>query len=568
MSVVTDPSIFAPMQTGLHIRTVVEEISRNLVGGRVVATEYFRKLRRTFILVRKAKSTFAIGLSFHPTGYGCFCLPAGKARPETNEKPWPFFEIDDYELVAVQQFGCDRVFELSLRQGEASRTVIVEAIGPNANLWLLDKNRHKTATLRKREISKDEPYAIRESDLLDPTMLTAECLRQKTAESSVSSPRVMASRFVQGFNEILARELVTREQFGSGETLDDDETITRFVTGVNDMVSRFADPAAGYLYEIAGAAEAFPFKLSSVEIQPEKFKSYSLAVLASMERKQDRREQVDTEKETTRAVERTIKRQQKLIGNLERDLKESQDYEKNKRIAELLQINREKITRGLEEIEVEDILSGDLGTMTIKLDVSLSPNENIERYFKKHRKGREGIEILTRRLEIANGELESLEEMLNQLQVDFERSALKYEAELAGLLPGSSERTAATPRLPYREATLSTGVRIFIGRDGSDNDRTTFDFAKPYEFWFHTQQCPGSHVVMKFPHKAFQPSKGEIEETAAVAAYHSKARNDSLVPVIYTERRYVRKPRKAKPGLVTVEREKSVMVRPTPQSDK
>jgi len=53
-----------------------------------------------------------------------------------------------------------------------------------------------------------------------------------------------------------------------------------------------------------------------------------------------------------------------------------------------------------------------------------------------------------------------------------------------------------------------------------------------------------------------------------VAAYHSKARNDSLVPVIYTERRYVRKPRKAKPGLVTVEREKSVMVRPTPQSDK
>ena len=68
--------------------------------------------------------------------------------------------------------------------------------------------------------------------------------------------------------------------------------------------------------------------------------------------------------------------------------------------------------------------------------------------------------------------------------------------------------------------------------------------------------------MIKFPNKSFQPSKQEIEETAAIAAWHSKARNNSLVPVIYTERRYVRKPRKAKAGLVTVEREKSIMVAP------
>jgi predicted ribosome quality control (RQC) complex YloA/Tae2 family protein len=67
---------------------------------------------------------------------------------------------------------------------------------------------------------------------------------------------------------------------------------------------------------------------------------------------------------------------------------------------------------------------------------------------------------------------------------------------------------------------------------------------------------------MKFPNKSFEPSKAEIEEAAAAAAYHSKARRDALVPVIYTQRRYVRKPRGAKPGLVTVQREKSIMVTP------
>jgi predicted ribosome quality control (RQC) complex YloA/Tae2 family protein len=137
------------------------------------------------------------------------------------------------------------------------------------------------------------------------------------------------------------------------------------------------------------------------------------------------------------------------------------------------------------------------------------------------------------------------------------------------LLPkAAAGRPATTERLPYREFRLSTGLRLLVGRDGVDNDRTTFDHAKPYELWFHAQQCPGSHVVLKFPHKSFEPSRAEIEEAAAAAAYHSKARRDSLVAVVYTERRHVRKPRKAKPGLVTVQREKSVMVTPRePQSN-
>lgn len=560
-------SIFVGMQTGLHIRTVVEEIHRSIVGGRIVATEYFRKLRRAFIFVRKAKSTFALGLSFHPTGYGCICLPAGKARPVTNEKPWPFFEIDGHEVADVKQFGLDRVFELVLTHENSTKSVIVEAIGPNSNLWLLDDNGTKLATLRKREIQPKESYVLRKTDLLDPLELDLTSVGDRVATTSVASPRAFAARFIQGFNTSLARELVRRAGFESGESLDDEEVASRFIAQARELVGRFDDPSSGYLYEIDGAAVAFPFKLASVDAQPDKFKGYSLAVLASMEKKQGQREQVDTEKETYKAVERAIKRQSKLIDNLERDLQDAQDYEKYKRMAELLQINRDRLVRGLGEIEVEDILTGDGAMVTVKLDATLTPNDNIEQYFKRHRKGRDALDVLSRRLEIATSERDALSKMLEELRSNFDQANMKYEAELVGLFPRTSERGATAPRLPYREAALSTGVRIFIGRDGSDNDRTTFDFAKPYELWFHTQQCPGSHVVMKFPHKSFQPSKREIEETAAIAAFHSKARKDSLVPVIYAERRYVRKPRKAKPGLVTVEREKSVMVQPAPQSD-
>ncbi|MDD5426370.1 MAG: NFACT RNA binding domain-containing protein, partial [candidate division Zixibacteria bacterium] len=200
--------------------------------------------------------------------------------------------------------------------------------------------------------------------------------------------------------------------------------------------------------------------------------------------------------------------------------------------------------------------------LKIELDRALSPQENIESYFKKFRKGREGGELLKRRLEITRNEYEEILKILTDLEFNFNLARERYSSEINSILPKTGNREVIALRLPYKEYQLSTGLTIFVGRDGSDNDRTTFDYAKPYELWFHTQQCPGSHVVMKYPNKSFEPSKREIEETAAIAAFHSKARNDSLVPVVYTERKYVRKPKKAKPGLVMVEREKSIMVTP------
>jgi predicted ribosome quality control (RQC) complex YloA/Tae2 family protein len=214
------------------------------------------------------------------------------------------------------------------------------------------------------------------------------------------------------------------------------------------------------------------------------------------------------------------------------------------------------------EVTLEDVLSDDAPAVTISLDPAQSPNDNIEAYFKRHRKGREGLETLERRRQISEQELVSLREMLADLETDFTSAHERYAADIMALLPAEAGQAEPVVRLPYRVAKLTTGLTVFIGRDGADNDRTTFEFAKPYELWFHTQQCPGSHVVIKYPNKSFEPSKREIEEAAALAAWHSKARNNKLVPVVYTERRYVRKPRKAKPGLVTVEREKSIMVEP------
>ncbi len=302
--------------------------------------------------------------------------------------------------------------------------------------------------------------------------------------------------------------------------------------------------------------------MKAVDKQSEKFPSLSLAVMEMTSRQQTTITDTDDEQRLLKAVASAIKRQERLVVNIEADVAKAADFERYKRLGELLQLNRERLKKGMKSIEVEDVLSESPSTIRIELNPAVSPSDNIDEYFRRHRKGREGVELLRRRFEIVTGELESLRGMQAELESNFENASQKYQAELAPLLPREQGRRDVQPRLPYREARLSSGLTVYIGRDGADNDRTTFEFARPYELWFHAQQCAGSHVVMKYPNKSFEPSKREIEETASIAAWHSKARNDSLVPVAYAERRYVRKPRNAKPGLVTVEREKSVMVVP------
>ncbi len=553
------------MQTALHILALVDELRREVTGGRVVSTEFYKKDRAAYIFVKGPNTRVALGFLYHPHGYGVFVIPASKVKIDTREKPWPIFALDGAAVTAVEQLVLDRLFTLTIGAGETEVKVVVEATGANGNLWLVDADGAVRGTLRKRDVNPGETYTPPEPfGGLDPFELTADDLIALADESPESSPIMLLQKNIVGFNRTLAIEAVHRAGIDREDRTPD--SLGALARTVRDLANRFRSADSGYLHTVAGRPEVYPFKLASAGEPEEKFKSLSLAVYHMTTVRQTTTEQADEEKTVLSAVNRAIKRLERRIANVEGDLVQATDFERYKRLGELLQINFDSIKRGMESITVEDIFLDPHEAVTIKLDPAQSPSENVDEYFKKHRKGREGLELLQRRLEISRVELAELRRMHEELSQNFESARERYRIDIESLLPKEGAKDETAPRLPYREYTLSTGLTIFVGRDGSDNDRTTFEYAKPYEIWLHTQQCPGSHVVIKHPNKSFEPSKAEIAEAAAIAAWFSKARNDTMVPVIFTERRYVRKPRKAKPGLVTVEKEKSVMVAPTKPS--
>lgn len=548
------------MQTSFHIISLIAELKNEIQGGKIVATEFYKKERTAYLII-KGKKRLALGFLYHPTKSGVFLIPPSKIELTTREKPWPIFGLEGEVISDIKQLGFDRFIEITFEKNKKKSYLIIEAIGPNGNLWHLDAAYSRKATLRKKDFKTGDRYETPPAqDRLDPLTITAEQLVARQKEKEDLAPVYLLERYVSGFNLTLAKEVLHRAGFADDSF--DDENAPTIVKTISELLQLFKRFDVGYLYQVKGVFEAYPFKLASVDKQPEKFKSLSLAVKEMTERKSEKIETFDEEKVIRDAVKKAIKKLEKRKVNIESDISQAEDYEIYKLYGDLLQINFSKIKKGMTSIKVENSFVDSLDEIEISLNDSITPHENVEQYFKKHRKGREGLELLKRRLAITKDEIKSLEEIAGELATHFQNAKEKFSSEIKAILPKEQSKSIQAERLPYREYQLSTGLTIFIGRDGADNDRTTFDFAKPYELWFHAQQCPGSHVVMKFPNKNFEPSKQEIAETAAVAAFHSKARNDTMVPVIYTERKYVRKPRKAKAGLVTVEREKSVMVEP------
>lgn len=113
----------------------------------------------------------------------------------------------------------------------------------------------------------------------------------------------------------------------------------------------------------------------------------------------------------------------------------------------------------------------------------------------------------------------------------------------------------------YYRYELEGGWTVVAGRSSRDNDRLSIKIAKANDWWFHVRGMSGSHVILQ-GREGVKPGKAILEQAAAVAAYHSKARSGGIVPVSMTQAKHVRKPKGAPAGTVEIRKEKVLKVRP------
>jgi predicted ribosome quality control (RQC) complex YloA/Tae2 family protein len=118
------------------------------------------------------------------------------------------------------------------------------------------------------------------------------------------------------------------------------------------------------------------------------------------------------------------------------------------------------------------------------------------------------------------------------------------------------------PARPFRRYLIEGKWEVWVGRSSAENDELTHRAAHNRDIWLHAQGVAGSHVVLRTQGHPERVPHTVLAKAAALAALHSKARHAQLVPVVHTEKRYVRKPRKSPPGTAVCLRDRSLFARP------
>jgi predicted ribosome quality control (RQC) complex YloA/Tae2 family protein len=281
----------------------------------------------------------------------------------------------------------------------------------------------------------------------------------------------------------------------------------------------------------------------------------------SMKDKQDRlsKRSTDLQKLVHTNIERCIKKSKILNANLI----ESKDKDSYKIKGDLLTSYIYSIKKGDKDIELLNFYSEKEEYLTIPLDILKTPSENIQKFYKKYNKLKISEEWAINQLKSNEAELlylnsvftniinadsyNEIEQIKNEL---IETGYIKYRT-----LKKGQKKTKDEQPLHFIS---STGFDIYVGKNNIQNDYLSLKFAHRNDLWLHTKEIPGSHVIIK----GLNIDDKTIEEASIIAAFYSKAKNSSKVPVDYTEIRNLKKPNGAKPGMVIYFTNKTIYANP------
>ena len=555
------------------IHGIVGELQQEIGGGFV--TKIYQ-MNRTDLLIRlrrqgEEKNLF---ISTHPEFFRLHLSAKKYANPQTPPRFCTYLRkhITGTRISRVSQDPYERVVRIGLQKMidagvMRELTLVVELLGKGSNVLLLEGEKILDCLhFRRSEEGMTRPTlpgliypSLPPGDRLSLSEVTLEKTEEILKLPDRERGKVLTAR-ISGISPNLAREIVDpgggregqiwenflrlRERY---ENTSFEPCIQTFLSG-KKILTPFPLKSSGSVAE-----EAFPSLNSAADT------FYFETVM---------RRQMEERKQSL------LKRIRALLGRLERRkenlLSDRQKFEKElglKALGDLLVTHYAKLKKGMKEIEVRDYSLDPPASIIIPLEEALDPPANVDRYFRKYKKAKRGIEIISGRLEETQKEMDYLESVYFQIEEAEDAEELEtVRAELEGekILPLSrkqkSGREKEEPALPVRRFRSSDGLEIFCGKSNLGNDYLLRKLARGNDLWFHAQGYPGSHVLLKIG--PGEPKFEAISEAATIAAFFSRGKGSTRIPVDYTPARNVHRPKGARPGFVTYLHQKTILVNP------
>jgi predicted ribosome quality control (RQC) complex YloA/Tae2 family protein len=462
--------------------------------------------------------------------------------------------LESAKLVALVKPPLDRVIRLEFADSQGS-TLSISLRGPRADAWLADGNGRIEATLTGKEpdvggvaVSQESEREILEELLAgvedgDPRL--SRLVRQELRARS----RVMA---LEDARHRLVLDMVDRAPIPliySRVPLEQ-LPVASFDLGADLILSHF---------ELVQAEGMRRYNFGSLSEAAERYVAASACVRAFQQ-----------DVATVRAsLTREIKKQKNALAAMAADIARFDDPDRLKRFGDLLLANLTTAKVTGTKVSVIDYYDPKQPVIEIDIGEAGTLQQAASRFFSLYQKGKRALASTSSRKESLQLRLRALEELMARLEAaptPRSFSSVRHDAEqLLGITPDSrpeaTTRAGTAARRVGRWYRSTDGYEIGVGRNDSENDSMTFRLARSKDIWLHAADYPGSHVLIRNPTRRSVPQQ-TIIEAAELAAFFSQAKREARAAVNYTEKRFVSKPPRSKPGLARLSSYKTILVEP------
>jgi len=494
--------------------------------GRKISQIIQNDLRNFFITLKNTTLTLSLSPEF-PIIY-----LNGEKKNQRVESPF-LLTLKKYltgaTIDSIVQLDFDRILSIHLSRlnilgSIETFTLQFELISKNPNLMLIDSSGKMIALYKSTALEEHNDRILlsnitytppKRSEKISPTMLSEESFNifkeNKSIVSSVDGIGKFGEKYCETF--LLFQNYLTSE-------------IQGFLNEKKKIASLFHFDSQGECVDVESLFEHY-FNCVQSEDSVESTKQNYLKMIRIL-----------------------IKKQQKIISNITKDLTELNTLERDRELADILAANMYQLKPYMNEVVLFDFYHN--CECTIHLDEKLSPQKNIDMYYRLYNQKSRAIKTLHERMENIHQNIQHFETLLLSIElISTAQDISDIQKELESL--GIIQQEKAKGKKKNSEVSVIIeeypDYFLYIGKNNLSNEKITFNLASKNDLWFHVQDIPSSHVILSMKNGLI-PTHDAIIHAATMCKSFSKARSSLNVPIDYTEKKYVRKQKNYKPCLV------------------
>ncbi|WP_294756181.1 NFACT family protein [uncultured Lactobacillus sp.] len=547
---------------GLFIHSLLNSVKPKIINGRL--SKIYQPFEQDLVLTfRKERKNIQLLLSANAQYPRFYITSQTIANPD--KAPTFVMVLRKYlegsVLQSIEQLGVDRIvnFNFSNRNelGDQVQLVLsLELMGRHSNVILYDQKSGHIIDLLKR-INPDEnrvrlllPKAKYELPPLISGINGFEVTEKEFKEKAIHSDPVDFAGHISGLDRDDRQELTGY--------LEDDFSYSSFKT----FMDQFNKKGAFILKTPKNKRKIFPYLPYHLNLTKE---SADPDINHALDEFYEYQSNQDWVRQKSAQIERLIKNEYKKltkkIVKLKKQLELAENSEGYRIQGEILNANLSQVKPGMAEVSLPNYYDNNR-PLKIKLDVTLSPARNAQKYFTKYKKLRDSIKHVKKQISIAQDNLDYFDSVQTAIDNAEPQDIDQITEELMnqGYLkkPQKPKRKKKITEKNLNKFRISSGKTVLVGKNNLQNDWLTLKKANKTDIWFHVKNIPGSHVILQ----SAEATEEDILETAEIAAYFSKAKNSAHVQVDYVQDKRVKKPNGAKPGFVIYTGQNSIAVTP------